>query len=457
MSFAKLESFTFDKVTKTRLPSVTIAVVRGNEVIWSNGTGYRDLAAGLPATPHSLYSIGSVTKSFTAVAIMQLAEQGKLNVNDPIDKYLPFDIRPMGEPVRIWHFLSHSSGIPGLAYAECVIGGMVRDDSGWLPISSSTDMLTFMKDAGGWVLAKPGERWFYLNEGYVLLSAIIEKVSGKSYADYMRECVFEPLGMSRTYIRKQDVEKDLEVAVPYLVDQKGDRIASVYPYGLTGDGGIISNVQDLAKYVSMYLGFGKGSEEQILQKVSVEEMETPRVTTANRNGPFGDYRYAYGLGVMDNFLGHKLVGHSGSVGVSTAYMGFLPEKQLGVAVLANGSGYAPSQIGQYALAEALGEDPDSLPFVRRENALSELEGVYETYKGTMRWEVKAMGDFLGAISKSRHNTSTLPLIPEKLDGNRRLFYTLSGGIKMNAEFRIEDGEVGLIYERYYLKRVGKSS
>ncbi|MBZ0286258.1 MAG: beta-lactamase family protein, partial [Anaerolineae bacterium] len=159
MSFAKFERFILDKITDTRLPGLSAALVKGDEVVWSRGFGFRDLKSGLAATPQTIYSIGSVTKSFTCIAIMQLAEAGKLKIDDPIDQYFPFDIQPGGEKVRIWHLMSHTSGLPALAYAENVIGGVIGSQESWFPIATWQDLLTFMQDAGDWAVTKPGQRW----------------------------------------------------------------------------------------------------------------------------------------------------------------------------------------------------------------------------------------------------------------------------------------------------------
>ncbi|MCL4562757.1 MAG: serine hydrolase [Chloroflexi bacterium] len=455
MSFTELEDFVFEKVAKTRLPGVSAAAIRDGEVVWAKGFGYRNLADGLAATPHTLYSVGSVTKSFTSVAILQLVEQGKLSLDTPVGQIIPFEIQPCGETVKVWHLLSHTSGIPALAYAESVIRGATGAGESWLPVASGSDMLTFLREAGDWALNKPGERWFYLNEGYVLLSMIIEKLSGMRYQEYVTEKILKPLGMTRSFFAKQDVDSDPDAAVPYIVADDGERKPSAYAYGLSGDGGLISNVLDLAKYVTMYLGWGTGGGGQVLARSSVEEMETPRISTPNKGGPFGDYLYALGLGTYKNFMGQILVGHSGSVGVATAYIGFIPEKNVGIALLANASGYALSQLGMAGLAVLLGEKPESLPFVRRENALSELEGTYETYKGTMKAQVKKMGDFLAFETRTRYDTEVVPLIPDTVEGNVRTFHTLSGGNRIDVEFRVQEGEIGLIYERYYLKRTGK--
>jgi len=456
MNFAPFERFILDKITETRLPGLSAAIVEGDQVIWSRGFGFRNLEQGLAATPHSLYSIGSVTKSFTCLAIMQLAEAGKLSIDDPVDKYFPFDIQPGGEKVRISHFMSHTSGLPALAYAENVIGGVIGAHESWFPISTADDLLTFMQDAGDWVVTKPGERWFYLNEGYALLGAIIEKASGQSYIDYVQRHILGPLGMTRSLFRKGEVENDQDVAVPYVNWATGSRIPSTYAYGtIQADGGLVSNVLDLAKYISMYLSRGKGNGTQLLSTGGIAEMETKRVATPVKESPFGDEGYGYGLGVRSNFLGHKLIGHGGSVGVATAYLGYLPDKNLGVAILTNGSGFPTGQFGMYGLALALGEDPEQLPFIKRARLLKELEGTYETYKGTMQLQVKGAGDLLIVEDKDKYSTNTTPLIPISLDEQTRLFYRLESGVKTEAEFQVKDGEVQLIIERYMLRKTGK--
>jgi CubicO group peptidase (beta-lactamase class C family) len=214
MSYAQLEKFVFEKIAQTKLPGLSMALIKGDEVAWSRGFGYRDVERGLPATDHTLYSIGSVSKSFTCLAIMQLAEQGKLSVDDPIEKYMPFDIHLGGETICIKHFMSHTSGIPALGYAEQLIGEAIGSTESWLPIATAADMLTFLQGAQDWTWTKPGERWFYFNEGYVLLGAIIEQVSGMIFEDYIYQHIFEPLGMSRSFYAKSAFDADPDAAIP---------------------------------------------------------------------------------------------------------------------------------------------------------------------------------------------------------------------------------------------------
>jgi len=175
-------------------------------------------------------------------------------------------------------------------------------------------------------------------------------------------------------------------------------------------------------------------------------------------GPFGPVHYAYGLSVTSDFLGYKLIGHGGSVLVATAYLGFVPEEDVGVALLANGSGYPMAQFGQYALALLLRRDPEELPFVVRERRLKELEGLYETYKGTMQAQVRRQGDFLLIEVRDKYTEQVVTLVPEALDEDIRTFYTLSAGQRLPVEFHIRGRDslrVELIYERYLLRKVGQ--
>jgi len=455
--FESLENFIFKKMSETNLPGLSIAAIEDENTVYIRGFGFKDLLRGLPATPETLYCIGSVTKSFTCLAIMQLQEKGALSIEDPIEEYVPLKIRPKGEPIRIWHLMSHTSGIPALAYAEAVIRQATKASNEWLPISSYQDMITFMAEADKWVHSKPGERWFYLNEGYILLGYIIEKVSGEKYANYVKKHILEPLGMKRSYFHKEEVERDPDVAVPYILTKDGDKIASTYPYGaILSDGGLISNVVDMIKYVKMFIDYGKTDGAKIASEDSIREMMKPRIRLPYE--PFiskGFRYYGYGLGIKPDFFGYNLIGHGGSVLVSTAYMGFVPERRIGVVILANGSGYPLSYIGEYALALMLGRDPKELSIIKYEEILDELTGIYETYRGTMRVTVTKRGSLLQIERRDRYTEFTLPLIPADIDGETKVFHAISMDMKVPAEFIMENGDLFLIYERYKLKKVGK--
>ncbi|MCE4612942.1 MAG: serine hydrolase [Desulfurococcales archaeon] len=445
--FSLLENFIIEKMRKTRIPGLSVAVVDRDEVVYARGFGLRDLSSGSRATPRTIYGIGSVTKSFTALAVLKLVEEGKLSLEDKVEDHIGVRLRPFGEPVKIHHLLTHSSGIPALAYAEAFIRGVLGLDSQWLPLSSPADIVAFMRESNEWAVAKPGHRFFYLNEGYVLLGSIVEKASGLKYEDYVRREILEPLGMKRTYFNKEEVGQDPDVATPYIVDREGRHHESRFPYGVTSDGGLLSNTLDLARYAGMFIGRGRLGETVVAEPETIESMEKGYIDTHFKL--FGDEKYGYGLIVTNRFLGRKLVHHSGSVLVYTAFFGYLPSDGWAVIVLANSAGYPLSSIGMYALALALGYEPEKhLDFIRAERLLEKLEGIYQAYKGTHTYCIKRVGDFLSVIYKDKYTGSTTVLAPVELKEDYAKFYTRANGRVYEAEFFIKDDKVTMLYERY---------
>lgn len=435
-------------MSKTKLPSLVISLVRNNEIFYSRAFGFRDYENFTPANIDTIYGIGSITKSFTAISVMSLVEEGKISLEDPIDKYISLDLRPMGERIRIWHLLTHTSGIPALAYAEAYIRSAVGEEIGtWLPIASYDDMITFLRGADEWAVARPGEKYFYLNEGYVLLGMIVEKVSGVKYEEYVRRKILAPLGMNRTYFYKSEVEKDPNVAVPYVVDRDGVLRRSVFPFGITSDGGLLSNARDLSRYIMMLINRGRLNDVEIISRSSVEEMEKIRIETPG--GYFEREGYGFGLRITPNFFGRKLVGHGGSVLVYTAYIGYVESEKLGVVVLTNTTGYTPSFIGQYALTLALDRDPErELPFIRYDRVLDRLAGEYETYRSTMRARVERRGSLLYLVMRGRYIVWDLPLVPERFEDREYLFYVPSLGARIPVIFAEKNNTIEMIYERY---------
>ncbi len=446
-----LESFILDKMAATKLPSVAFAIVKGGEAAYINALGFRDLERGLPATPATIYGIGSITKSFTALCILKLAEEGRLSLDDEVEKYVPVKLRPRGEAVRIRHLLTHTSGLPALGYAEAYIDGLLGAGGAWMPAAKPQDIIPFLEGSDEWAVARPGERFFYLNEGYVLLGMVVEKVTGSPYWDCVKNNILKPLGMTRTHPATEEVLKDADVAKPYYPDpERGVPTPGRIPLGITSDGGLMSSAADMAKYVSMLINRGAYNGAEIISRRAIEEAEKGRVDTPWKL--LGDEKYGYGLVTSGNFLGRRLVAHGGNVLVYTAYMAYLPEEKLGVAILANSSGYPTSYIALYALAQALGRDPErELPFLLREKVLKKLEGTYRGYRGTVTYTVKAKGDYL--IVRGRWGEE-LYLLPEEVGESYAKFQTYTRGYKIAVEFHIEKDKVEMLLERYLLVKTG---
>ncbi|ABW00969.1 serine hydrolase [Caldivirga maquilingensis] len=451
VDFEYIEEFIVNRMRETRIPGLSVGIVKENELIYARGFGFRNLERGLPATPGTIYGIGSVTKSFTALSILRLAEEGRLSLEDPVDKYIQLKLRISGEPVKIHHLLTHTSGIPALGYAEAFINGALGLDSNWLPVSSADDVMVFMRGYEDWVVSRPGERFFYLNEGYVLLGHVVSKVSGIPYETYVTQHILKPLGMNRTYFNAEEVSRDSDVATPYILDRKGRHIPSRFPFGITADGGLLSNVIDMSRYITMLMNRGVLNDVRIVSKDYLELAERRYINVPWRI--IGDEGYGYGLIVSENFFGRKLVQHSGNVLVYTAYMAYLPSDRLGVVIMSNAEGYSMMKMGIYILTRLVGHEPRELWAFKLEDTLRRLEGVYEAYNGTVRVSVKARGDFLVIKSSTRYTEESTILIPEEVSGDYARFYTLLYGAKVPVEFTIKGGKIYMTYERYvFIKR-----
>jgi len=442
---AGIEEFILSRMIRHKIPSVTISLLKNNEVIYSKGFGFRNLEEGAPATTSTIYGIGSITKSFTALSILQLVEKGLIDLYDPVNKYLPIQLKSSNSSVTIHHLLTHSSGIPSLGYAEALIDGFMGKGENWLPISSPEDVLTIAKDASSWSIAPPGKRFFYLNTGYVLLGLIVEKLSGIPYEEYVKRNILEKLKMKRTLFYTGDLLKDPDLACGYVL-VKGKFLRKPFPQGISADGGLFSNVMDLSKYLSMFIN----RSEEVVSEQSLKLMETPYIEVPWKL--FGGESYGYGLIIHPNFLGERLIEHSGSVLTYTSFIGYIPERKVGVAVLENSASYPPSHIGMYALAKAIGADPnEGLTFIKKEDIIGKIEGVYESYKGLIKAKVTTVGDF---IVVEPVDTEKILLVPEEVTEDHVKCYTYEAGVKIPAEFTIHKQGIELILERYrFVKRL----
>ena len=444
----RFDDIAFGKLSETKLPSIAVSIIEDGEVVHSRGFGYKDISAALPATEHTLYGVGSITKSFVALSIAKLVEAGKLDFHDPITKFLPLTPKAFHE-VELHHLLSHTSGIPGLGSLEVLLYSAFGEYHHWLPISSLGDMESFISDVDDWAEAKPGEKLFYLNEGFVLLAEVLAKVTGRPWFDYAKEEILKPLRMHRTFLEKADISRDPDVATPYLI-----RGAKVTPtavlYGHGGAGGIMSNVMDLSNYVKMFINGGEFEGKRIIGKDTLAKMETPYGKWPAEH--YGGDSYGYGLEIIPNFHGHKVVRHGGSVDCYTASMSYVRDLKSGVALLANGTGYSMSRLAMIAQSLLAGVDPGELRAVKLETLLKKLEGQYKAYKDTIFATVRVNGSFL--MLSGEDIGKDIVLVPEGEEDGVARFYTIDEGARMEVTFRFNRYGVELLYERYRYRRAG---
>jgi CubicO group peptidase (beta-lactamase class C family) len=327
-----------------------------------------DLELGVPAKPEMVFHIASMTKQFTAVAILQLVGQGKVKLDDPLSKYVP-GFRG-AEAITVEQLLTHTSGI--MSY---------NDVRGYL--ATIRDDRTPMELVGGIRGEKPnfapGERYLYSNSGYLFLGIIIEKVSGMKYADYMQANLFTPLGLKHTAVVDPDRitmgrAKGYEIG-PDKVLRNAGYISMTQPYAA---GSIESNVDDLARWNQLLL------EGKVIDKELLDRAWTPSRTKDGT--PTG---YGYGWKVGDE-AGLRVVAHGGGITGFVSYGILVPERKLFVGMLHNALGsetdleYTSTRL----VLEALGQSWSATPVPMSDDARREFAGVYDFggMKRTVRFE-----------------------------------------------------------------------
>ena len=454
---------TIDELLRERMhedgiPGLSLVVVDGEDVSYATGYGSRDLASNEPATADTVYGIGSVSKSFASLAILQLVDQGRLSVEDPVTEHLDVDVP---EEITLHHLLSHTSGYPSLAASEALIARQMELGEAGVPLGSMDDVYAHIEGAREEIAGEPGERWAYCNSGYTLIGEVIEAVSGLEYTEYVEREILEPLEMNRSTFDRETFESFEDRMTPYFPDPDAkrdeksgntrgdDRNLAEFPLPIreqsAAAGGLLAPVSDLANYVRLHLSGGEFEDRRL---VSGETLE--RAYGAYADTPSGPY--GYGWRTRD-VAGHRLIGHGGSIAVSTAYLGFSPDEDVGFALLANaGPGYGLAELGKGVFAALVGDDPRELPFFERRRRFEELSGEYETYRGIKRATVESEGGHLrlrvgGPISEGEWTT----LIPRDVSAGE--FYTLTAaGEEVEVRFVRDGDDLSLYIDRWRLHK-----
>ena len=295
------------------VPGVQVAVSRHGRVIYAESFGVTDKASGTAVTSRSVMQIASLTKQFTAAAILRLAEQGKLSLDDRIDKYVP-EFNPQGATVTLRQLLSHTSGL--------------RRD--WIPPSGVTfwapvtraQMIQYLNVKP--FDTAPGTNWSYSNAGFMLLGYAIESITGRPYAEFIQNELALPFGLIDTGLCGTS---PLPLPRGYgLVAGGWTLMQPLHPTAVMSSGGLCSTASDLARW-SHFIAKGYG-----LLPVSYAAMTTPARLTDNTLVPNG---YAFGVHVQA-FKGHPLVWHNGAIDGYQSWLLYLSNQDLAVAVITNG-------------------------------------------------------------------------------------------------------------------------
>lgn len=341
------------RIHDEELPSITIAVVDDQRIVWSKAYGLADVEAGRPATTRTLYRIASVTKLFTASAILQLRDAGKLQLDDPVAKHLP-SFRPKDPcaagatlrsnaqpidcadqpPITIRQLLTHTSGLPREGTSPY-----------WNDLDFPTEEELLRELQSEEAIHEPGTDYKYSNLGVSLLGQVVEAVSGERWATYVRRHILDPLGMTATEPEPRPDNPLMSQGYGERLPGKGrDRERFVDSRGLAASANIASNVEEMAKFLALQFRSGAAGGSQILRGSTLREMQ--RVHWLNSSWSSGR-----GLGwAIRRVENDTRVWHSGSVNGFRSYVVTVPAKKIGVVVLANAEGSDPGRFADQALA-----------------------------------------------------------------------------------------------------------
>jgi len=344
--------------------SGTVIVTRDNEPIFTEAYGLANREHQVPNSSQTKFRLGSISKQFTAAAILQLQDRGLLDVQAPVATYLPD--YPNGDRITLHHLLTHTAGLPNLT--------SFPDYGQWMQLPTTLDELVArFQDLP--LEFEPGEKYSYSNSGYVLLTKVIETVSGQSYADYLQEHLLNLLGMQNT-----GYEIPLEVieglASGYTSTDEGYQQAEyVNMWVPQGAGGLYSTVDDLVRW-NQFLFADERRDGSVLSEKAIAAMTTPHVSMGIDDAPY--LFYGYGL-LIDDRPEQPRIGHGGGINGFVTNLMHYPNQDVTIAVLSNNQMANPERISE-GLAAILFGEPYELPSLPEVATVD--PSLYERYVGT---------------------------------------------------------------------------
>ncbi|MFW9998665.1 MAG: serine hydrolase domain-containing protein [Candidatus Hodarchaeota archaeon] len=460
--FNQLQKIIVKLMRKFKVPGLAINIFHNDKNIYEKGFGARNLEENLPMTPNSLIGIGSISKSFTALLILKLQEKGLLNLDDPVKKYLEIEPFLSHPDIEIIHLLSHSSGIPSVDAQWLPIAITYGSYQRIYPIGSLDDYLYHLSETKDEIFFKPGEKFFYNNDMYTLLGMIVEKVTGKTFEEVLREFLLIPLEMTRATVNREQLEKDpmKDYITGYIhkgTEEKLEFDKPKLPFSeyLQAPGGLYTSMHEMSNYAKCLLNKGVYKDKQIIKSDSLELLWTPRIKS-----PYGygkDPKYCLGWVREEDFLNNTLIHHGGGLGVSTSFFGLIPELNIAVSVAENDDSGICGIIGVCALTLMLGEDPEkNNEKLKLIEIYDKIAGTYKSSLGLYKLEVSFKAMSIHIKVETDDGIFNFPLIIEDFDDlTFKLFSTIPSDL-LEVKF-YQDSKTGKVeyvtYDRYLYHKV----
>jgi CubicO group peptidase (beta-lactamase class C family) len=355
---------------ETGVPGAGIALVRLNGVEWAGGVGYADRDARIPVTADTHFRAGSISKTFVASALVQMYEDGEIDLNAPVAELAP-EVRidnawMIGDPVRVIHLLEHTAGFDDMHFNELYNTSHPAD----MPLAEVLNL----NPASRVVRWRPGTRMSYSNPGYAVAGYVIEKVTGQKFEDRIAQEIFKPVGMTESsfYLTEGDLAK--------LAKGYGAKDGAAVGYSqiyLRPAGNLHTTPADLGKFVQVLLNWGELPDDLVIDPEYLSNMEHPRTTLASSAG----LRSGYGSGLATSFVaGFPMIGHSGGIEGFLSTFAYSTTRDAGFVVLLNAT-HAPAamrRISELAVRYLKQDvEPPPKPDERiAESVLQAYEGYY---------------------------------------------------------------------------------
>lgn len=445
-----IESLVTDWLDENDVPGASVTVVDEDGERYAGGFGARDIESNAPATPDTLYGMGSISKSLTALAVIKLVESGDLHVDDAVDEYVGHYEDAPGEPITIGELLSHTSGMPASPTGtfDQALEGFPAG------IADRADLERFVRDSTEF-RAVDDQRFFYYNTGYDVLGEVVEAVDGRPYASYVREEIFDPLGMERSTYDPDVLEDDADAMTGYRPGSDDEAPeASPFPLGDLNrpSGGLISSVRELARFLRAMMTDGTLAGKRVCPAAAVDRLQRGR---AIRQTFLDGTDQAYGYGWIRQPLGSReVVGHGGSILVSTSYAGYLVDGSIGVVVACNSSAEPHTgELGKAMLALLSDQDVTTVPAYALEEKCEAVTGTYEAFRGEYPITVEHEDGRLAVTIGGALGEEEFPAFPRSLDPDDHDFYTVTGaGARAPVEFDLDDEPADLYFQRIRARR-----
>jgi len=410
VELARAATALLDRATPSDGPGAVVLIARGDKVLYRGARGMANLELGVPLAAGQVFRIGSVTKMFTAATVLKLVDSGRLSLNDPLSRFLPD--YPGAKDITIHQLLNHTSGVPDYANFPDVSAAQDADTQVLIAIFRDKP-LDFAS----------GSDWAYSNSGYVLLGAVIEKVTGQDWYAAMHQQVLEPLRLRHTFFATDTPIVPGRVS-GYSRGEQGQLVNAGYLTGPGADGALAASTEDLFHFMRA-LGAGR-----LLGADSFRRMTTPQPTASGKPTDYG-----YGM-MLTKIRGVTALEHNGGISGFAAQVTYLPAAEITVVTLVNSDTYVPNagSLGHQLAAIALGDPfPEVHPIHLSESQLRQLVGVYRVdAKG-----IRTLSLRNGTLYSQRGDGPARPLIPTSPDQ----FYFAADSVDNMTAVRDSSGNV----------------